>query len=417
MRRGFPALPRLFGAADPHPLSCRCFAKEVRSSQKLSQRDRTDCHRAAVTSPSRAGSWDLTSCRAPVTSLLLGWLCHHTERVKDIQRSHTITPARLLMIHLNTKIAQSASCSTQYPQRLMLKRLTFLNQQHEAATPQTEEFSRMSLILKCPIRPASCPPIPFQQSHNISPSFPVFLLHFSSPNMSSTAGRIFSKIQSFPAESRSAPQLFPWFSTQADPKSRTCSLHNHSDRDSSSCWLLAGDRSYLHTPGCCCSCFAPHRGSSSSPSPAAIPGLCPVTAEQDCSHLVPQSKHHFIPFLVLCTKHTTQGPIINYKPIFHLCCATPNNLQWKTIMIIDTELQKTPPEQLILGSHKSSCSGHFRRMQDTLCTHPGQAALTPASSWFPAQRNWHTSLSTRSKSPSAISVVINYDNGVSIRFL
>lgn len=146
MRRGFPALPRLLGAADPHPLSCRCFAKEVRSSQELcahGQAAATGTGHAAVTSPGGAGSWDLTSCiQGPAgTPLLLGWLCHHTGRVEEIQRSHTITPARLLMIHLKTKIAQSASCSTQYPQRLMLKRLTFLNQQHEAATPQREEFS------------------------------------------------------------------------------------------------------------------------------------------------------------------------------------------------------------------------------------------------------------------------------------
>lgn len=171
MRSRFPALPRLLGAADPHPLSCRCFAKEVRSSQRLRAHGQPAATGAGPFPPC---SWDIPEqgrqlgphllhprpSRAPVTPLLLGWLCHRTGRVEGTQRSHTTTPGRLLMIHFNTKIAQSASCSTQYPQRIMLRRFTFLNQQDEAATPQREEFSRMSLILKCPDQYPAHSPLP-----------------------------------------------------------------------------------------------------------------------------------------------------------------------------------------------------------------------------------------------------------------
>lgn len=234
MRRGFPAVPRLFGAADPHPLSCRCCAKEVRScrgsmptvSQQSQGQDqlplsscdipKQGCHNsqgAGTSSP--ASKAQQGHCNSPAPGMLL----HHTGRVKEVQRSHTITPARLLVIHLNTKIAPSASCSTQYPQRIMLKRLTFLSQQHEAGTPQREEFSRMSLILKCPITPVLCSPIPLQLAMNFSPkpqhlpilSFVLLTLSLSKLVLHSW---IYSRIQSFPAESRSAPQpiqLLPWF--------------------------------------------------------------------------------------------------------------------------------------------------------------------------------------------------------------
>lgn len=63
-------------------------------------------------------------------------------------------------------------------------------------------------------------------------------------------------------------------------------------------------------------------------------------------------------------------------------------------------------------NHRASCSGCFRRMQETLCKHTGQPALTQASSWFIVLRNWLISPSTKSKSPFSISVVINYDNWV-----
>lgn len=127
-----------------------------------------------------------------------------------------------------------------------------------------------------------------------------------------------------------APPLVP---TQLTPNQDLQSLQP--DRDSSSCWLLAGARSFLHTPGCCSSCicwFAPHRGSCSSPSPAAIPGLCPVTAEQGWSHSVPQSKqHHFIPFLLLCTKYITEDSIINSTHLPCLLCHTKQLINEKQL--------------------------------------------------------------------------------------
>ena len=68
-------------------------------------------------------------------------------------------------------------------------------------------------------------------------------------------------------------------------------------------------------------------------------------------------------------------------------------------------------------NHNASGSGSFRWMQDTLYKHTGQLALTQVSSWFLVLRNWLKSPSTRSESPSAISVGINYDDWVSIKLL
>lgn len=226
-----------------------------------------------------------------------------------MQRPHTITPARLLMIHLNTKIAQSAFCSTQYPQRRTLERLTFLTQQDEAATAQREEFSRMSLILKCPIRPfqlpMNSPPTPQHL-----PILPCALLTLSPCKpLSPRAGRISpesSPSQQRAAQSHTSPSSSLGFPPELTPKK--WSFHIHSNRDSSSCWLLAGARSYLHTPGCCCCscifCFAPLRGCSNS---------CFVSWESRTGLFsVPQSKqHHFLPFLLLCTKRTTENSVIN----------------------------------------------------------------------------------------------------------
>lgn len=135
MRRGFPAVPRLFGGADPHPLSCRCCAKEVRScrgsvptvSQQSQGQDpfprcscdipKQECHSSQGAGTSSPAS-KAQHCHC--NSLAPGMLLQHTGRVKEVQRSYRITPARFLMIHLNTKIAQSASCSTQYSQRIMI---------------------------------------------------------------------------------------------------------------------------------------------------------------------------------------------------------------------------------------------------------------------------------------------------------
>lgn len=53
--------------------------------------------------------------------------------------------------------------------------------------------------------------------------------------------------------------------------------------------------------GAAAAAFAAHRGSSSSPSPAAIPGLC---SEWDCSHSVPKA-NNITWFLSFCSVQNT----------------------------------------------------------------------------------------------------------------
>jgi len=61
---------------------------------------------------------------------------------------------------------------------------------------------------------------------------------------------------------------------------------------------------------------------------------------------------------------------------------------------------------------RAPCSSCFGRARETLGQHRGQPALTPASPSFLVLRNGLHPPCTRSKSPPAISGVINYDIGV-----
>ena len=214
--------------------------------------------------------------------------------------------------------------SEDHTQRLSI---TFLTNRTQLPPTQSRGGSSMSLVLAGPPdqRPVHQPLTSrswvSHQHPNISPSPPASLSHspLSKPP-SSTPRRICPKIPPFPEGRRAAPhlsQFLPGLPTRAEPQPRTCSLRSRASRDSSSCQLLPGARSYLcvwvpmqlKVPVCS------SQGPSSAPSPAATPGRSPVTAEQGCSHAEPQSKeHHFLPFLLLRVRYATEPSTVKIKP-------------------------------------------------------------------------------------------------------
>lgn len=255
----------LFAPAYFHPLICRCFAKEVRSSAEAPcptgsrQPQGQDWYPlcSSDTSPpqSRAGKWDPPllhprSSMDHVISLLRDWLpvqsCWEGEGAVEVTHNPPTSQASDESLECKniTKCLPFHTISLEDNTRRLLpswiKRMKlpshklqgkFLGSTSSSKAPPEQHPVHQSLTRW---------PWISHQCHNTSQSLSVFFLHSPlSKHLSSTARRICSKFQSFPGE-RSAPYFSQFLLITGFPPKLTCSLLSYSSRDSSSRWLFAG---------------------------------------------------------------------------------------------------------------------------------------------------------------------------------